>query len=60
MIIDIHGGPEEQYRPGFGYHDNYLINELGVVKIFPNARGSTGYGKSFVNLDNGPLRMNSL
>jgi CHAT domain len=60
VIIDIHGGPEEQYRPGFGYHDSYFVNELGVVKIFPNVRGSTGYGKSFVNLDNGLLRMNAI
>jgi dipeptidyl aminopeptidase/acylaminoacyl peptidase len=59
VIIDIHGGPEEQYRPGFGYDDNYFINELGIVKIFPNVRGSTGYGKTFVNLDDGRLRVNA-
>lgn len=53
VIIDVHGGPEEQYRPVFGYDDNYFVNELGVVKIFPNVRGSTGYGKTFANLDNG-------
>lgn len=56
VIIDIHGGPEEQYRPTFGYEDNYLINELGVVKIYPNVRGSTGYGKQFLDLDNGIRR----
>ena len=33
-----------------------IVNELGIVKIFPNVRGSTGYGKAFVNLDNGLLR----
>ena len=60
VIIDIHGGPEEQYRPGFGYIDNYYMYELGVVKIFPNVRGSTGYGKAFINLDNGLLRNNSV
>jgi dipeptidyl aminopeptidase/acylaminoacyl peptidase len=60
VIIDIHGGPEDQYRPRFGYNDNYFINGLGVVKIFPNVRGSTGYGKAFVNLDNGPLRVNAV
>jgi len=60
VIIDIHGGPEEQYRPGFGYDDNYFINELGVVKIYPNVRGSTGYGKTFVNLDNGRLRVDAV
>lgn len=60
VIIDIHGGPEEQYRPTFGYGDNYFVNELGVVKIFPNVRGSTGYGKTFANLDNGVLRTNAV
>jgi dipeptidyl aminopeptidase/acylaminoacyl peptidase len=53
VIIDIHGGPEEQYRPTFGYEDNYFLNELGVAKIYPNVRGSSGYGKSFLTLDNG-------
>ena len=60
VIIDIHGGPEEQYRPGFGYEDNYYVNELGIAKIFPNVRGSTGYGKAFVRLDNGLLRNDSV
>ena len=52
VIIDLHGGPEEQYRPGFGYEDNYFLNELGVAKIYPNVRGSSGYGKAFLALDN--------
>jgi dipeptidyl aminopeptidase/acylaminoacyl peptidase len=56
VIIDIHGGPEEQYRPTFLYEDNYLLNDLGVAKIYPNVRGSSGYGKAFLSLDNGPLR----
>lgn len=60
VIIDIHGGPEEQYRPRFGYADNFFVNELGVVKIFPNVRGSTGYGKAFVNLDNGLKRSDAV
>ncbi|MEK6289271.1 MAG: alpha/beta fold hydrolase [Acidobacteriota bacterium] len=59
VIINIHGGPEEQYRPEFGYHNNYFLNELGVVLIFPNVRGSSGYGKSFHKLDNGILRVNA-
>jgi dipeptidyl aminopeptidase/acylaminoacyl peptidase len=53
VIIDIHGGPDDQARPDFNGADNYFINELGVVKIYPNVRGSTGYGKSFLKLDNG-------
>lgn len=56
VIIDIHGGPVDQYRPSFGYDDNFFINELGVVKIYPNVRGSTGYGKTFLNLDDGVKR----
>ena len=52
VIIDIHGGPEEQYRPTFGYEHNYFLNELGIVKIYPNVRGSSGYGKKFLKLDN--------
>lgn len=60
VIIDIHGGPEEQYRPGFGYVDNYFLNELGIVKIYPNLRGSTGYGKTFVKLDNGLSRLDAV
>jgi dipeptidyl aminopeptidase/acylaminoacyl peptidase len=56
VIINIHGGPEGQSRPGFLGRNNYLLNELGLAVIFPNIRGSTGYGKTFVKLDNGALR----
>ena len=60
VMIDIHGGPEGQSRPGFIGRDNYLLNELGVAIIFPNVRGSTGYGKTFVKLDNGMQRLESV
>lgn len=56
MIMDIHGGPEGQSRPDFLGRDNYLVNELGVAIFQPNVRGSSGYGKRFVNLDNGPFK----
>ena len=56
VIIDIHGGPDDQARPDFNGADNYFINELGVAKIYPNVRGSTGYGKTFLKLDNGYKR----
>jgi dipeptidyl aminopeptidase/acylaminoacyl peptidase len=59
VIIDIHGGPEGQVRPDFLGRDNYYLNELGIAMIFPNVRGSTGYGKSFQKLDNGFLREGS-
>ena len=56
VVVDIHGGPEGQERPGFLGRDNYLINELGVAMLFPNVRGSSGYGKTYLKLDNGFLR----
>ena len=54
LLINIHGGPEGQTRPGVLGRNNYLINELGIAVFYPNVRGSTGYGKRFVSLDNGP------
>ena len=59
VIINIHGGPEGQFRPGFPGRWDYYMNELGIAMIAPNVRGSTGYGKSFLALDNGFLREGS-
>jgi dipeptidyl aminopeptidase/acylaminoacyl peptidase len=56
VIVAIHGGPEGQARPAFIGTWNYFINELGIALIQPNVRGSTGYGKTFVALDNGMKR----
>ncbi len=56
MIMNVHGGPEAQSRPGFQGRNNYLLNEMGVAIFYPNVRGSTGYGKAFVSLDNGPFK----
>ena len=56
VVVDIHGGPEGQSRPEFMGRDNYLTSDLGVAVIYPNVRGSTGYGKTFSLLDNGFLR----
>jgi dipeptidyl aminopeptidase/acylaminoacyl peptidase len=53
IIVDIHGGPEGQSRPDFMGRNNYILNELGVAIVYPNVRGSTGYGKEFTKLDNG-------
>ncbi|MFM7115768.1 MAG: prolyl oligopeptidase family serine peptidase [Planctomycetota bacterium] len=60
VIINIHGGPEGQSRPTFQGRNNFYMNELGVAMIYPNVRGSTGYGKTFVKLDNGILREDSV
>jgi dipeptidyl aminopeptidase/acylaminoacyl peptidase len=53
VAIVIHGGPEGQSRPTFLGRNNYLLNDLGVALIYPNVRGSVGYGKTFTQLDNG-------
>ena len=56
VLISIHGGPESQARAGWDPFVQYLVNELGYAVIAPNVRGSSGYGKSFLKLDNGLLR----
>lgn len=56
VLVVIHGGPEGQSVPLFLGRQNYLLNELGIALIYPNVRGSTGYGKTFTLLDNGFLR----
>ncbi len=60
VVINIHGGPEGQFRPSFMGRNNYFMNEMGVAMIFPNVRGSSGYGKTFLDLDNGFDRENSV
>lgn len=60
VIINIHGGPEGQSRPIFQARNNYYLQELGVAIIYPNVRGSIGFGKTYVALDNGKLRENSV
>ena len=56
LIVNIHGGPESQFKPGFLGRNNYLVNEMGIAIFFPNVRGSSGFGKRFVSLDNGPFK----
>lgn len=60
VLIQIHGGPEGQSRPQFNPMLAYLVNELGIAVLVPNVRGSTGYGKEYMKLDNGMLRENSV
>ncbi|MEM7351566.1 MAG: prolyl oligopeptidase family serine peptidase [Acidobacteriota bacterium] len=60
VLIDIHGGPEGQHRPGFDPGTQYLVSELGIAVVAPNVRGSSGYGKSYLKLDNGRLREDSV
>jgi dipeptidyl aminopeptidase/acylaminoacyl peptidase len=60
VLIAIHGGPEAQARPGFLGRLNYLVDELGIAVVEPNVRGSSGYGRTFVSLDNGRKREDSV
>jgi dipeptidyl aminopeptidase/acylaminoacyl peptidase len=60
VIISIHGGPEGQSVPSFSPFISYLTNELGIAVLSPNVRGSSGYGKTFLKLDNGFKREESV
>lgn len=59
-IVNIHGGPEGQSQPEFIGRSNYLISELGCAIFYPNVRGSAGFGKTFLALDNGFKREDSV
>jgi dipeptidyl aminopeptidase/acylaminoacyl peptidase len=59
VLVIIHGGPEGQSVPTFLGRNLYLLNELGIALIYPNVRGSTGYGKTFSLLDNGTKRQDT-
>jgi dipeptidyl aminopeptidase/acylaminoacyl peptidase len=58
-VISYHGGPEGQSRPSFNYTFQALLSQ-GIAIFSPNVRGSSGFGKRFVNLDNGALRVNGV
>ncbi len=60
VVVYIHGGPESQFKPGFLSDVQFLVNELGFAVVAPNVRGSAGYGKSYLALDNGRLRKDSV
>ncbi|MBT9588221.1 S9 family peptidase [bacterium] len=60
VILNIHGGPESQFQPGYLGRNNYLLNELGVAIIFPNVRGSAGFGKTYLAADNWEKREDSV
>ncbi len=60
VIVSIHGGPEAQSRPGFSSTYQYWVNELGAAVVVPNVRGSAGYGKTYVSMDNGLNRKKSV
>jgi dipeptidyl aminopeptidase/acylaminoacyl peptidase len=56
VLINIHGGPDQRERATWRGRSNYILEELGVAIIYPNVRGSTGFGRRFASLDDGKLR----
>jgi dipeptidyl aminopeptidase/acylaminoacyl peptidase len=60
VLISIHGGPESQYRPTFTAATQFWVNELGLAVLHPNVRGSAGYGKTYLQLDNAEKREDSV
>jgi len=60
VVVSIHGGPESQSRPGFSSTFQLWVDRLGAAVVVPNVRGSSGYGKSFLKMDNGFLREDSV
>lgn len=60
VLIQIHGGPESQSSASFLGPNNYYTNEMGIAIIYPNVRGSSGFGKTYIAKDNGFLREDSV
>jgi dipeptidyl aminopeptidase/acylaminoacyl peptidase len=60
VLISIHGGPESQTQPSFSALAEFYVRELGLALLAPNVRGSSGYGKSYLLLDNGEKREDSV
>jgi dipeptidyl aminopeptidase/acylaminoacyl peptidase len=60
VVVSIHGGPEAQYRPGFSSTIQLWVANLGVAVIAPNVRGSSGYGREYLQLDDGRRREESV
>jgi dipeptidyl aminopeptidase/acylaminoacyl peptidase len=60
VLVGFHGGPEGQSTVRFMGRTNYFLNEMGIAVLLPNVRGSSGYGKRFLDLDNGFNRKDSV
>ncbi|MGB7567494.1 MAG: N-acetylmuramoyl-L-alanine amidase-like domain-containing protein [Chitinivibrionales bacterium] len=60
VLIMVHGGPESQYWPSFSPSVQFYVHELGMAMLAPNVRGSSGYGKTYLSLDNGMKRENAV
>jgi len=60
VLVYLHDGPAQQFRPRFDPFIQFVVGELGYAVIAPNVRGSSGYGKSFLRLDDGVLRADAV
>lgn len=60
VLMVMHGGPASQSKQGWNGRLNYFLLERGIALFEPNVRGSSGYGKTFLDLDNGRLREDSV
>ena len=60
VVIQIHGGPEAQALPTFSPSIQYMVGEMGMAVLVPNVRGSAGYGRTFLQLDNGMKRKDAV
>jgi len=60
VLMIFHGGPEGQSRPGYRGTFHFFLNELGVALVYPNIRGSTGYGRKYLALDDGLKREDAI
>jgi dipeptidyl aminopeptidase/acylaminoacyl peptidase len=59
VVVSVHGGPEAQERPGFNPLYQFLL-AAGYAIVAPNVRGSSGYGRTYMSLDDGRRRMDSV
>jgi len=57
VVVEFHGGPESQARPGFSSYAQLFV-DAGFIYVEPNVRGSDGYGKAWLRADDGPRRLN--
>lgn len=59
VILSVHGGPEDQEQPYYTAYYQYFVSR-GYAVLTPNVRGSNGYGKGYLALDNGSKRWDAL
>jgi dipeptidyl aminopeptidase/acylaminoacyl peptidase len=60
VLVLLHDGPEDRFRPGFDVWVQFVVNELGIAVVAPNLRGSSGTGRAFASLDDGLLREDAI